>query len=183
MDANFVAMEHRMQMDLCISEEEIHRKLGDVARSLDLVYQGKELVIVMVMKGSICLVADLLRLLQVPCSIEWVQAKSYGARGASRGELSILGLEELPIQGKHVLLVDDIYDSGHTLNTIRLHLQEKRPESLKTLVLLSKQVPKENNYQPDYVLFPIEDRFVVGYGLDYKELYRGLSGIYALIFE
>jgi hypoxanthine phosphoribosyltransferase len=160
-----------------ISEEEIRQKVAEVAKVLDAVYAGRELTIVMVMKGALCLAADLIRQLKTPCAIEMIQASSY--RGAThRGELFIRGIEEMELASKEVLLIDDIYDSGETLSRIVAKIQEKHPKTLKSLVLLSKKVARSSPYIPDHVLFEIDNVFVVGYGLDYNEHYRGLSGIY-----
>jgi hypoxanthine phosphoribosyltransferase len=167
------------QLDLLISREEIQNKIAKVATQLELDYMHEEIVIVMIMKGALCLVADLIRAISVPCVIESIQASSYGMRGTVRGDLQIRGLENLDLASKNVLLVDDIFDSGHTLFQVHLALKQKHPKSLKSLVLLSKNA-SSLNYQPNYTLFSIEDRFVVGYGLDYKEYYRGLPGVYTL---
>lgn len=167
-------------LELLLSKEAIAEKIAQAAARLDRLYGQEELVIVAVMKGAICLVADLMRALKEPTVIlECVQASSYGARGDQRGELTVGSLSPIDIVDKHVLLVDDIFDSGHTLHTIAKHLQSKNPRSLRTLVLLSKQVPREMAWEPDEVLFSIENRFVVGYGLDYNERYRALDGVYA----
>ncbi|MFI5334264.1 MAG: hypoxanthine phosphoribosyltransferase [Chlamydiales bacterium] len=170
-------------LELLISEQTITRKIAQVAKSLDDEYKGQEITIVMIMKGALCLVADLIRHIQIPCSIEFIQASSYGAKGTKRGELSIFGLEKISLEKKHVLVVDDIFDSGATLSEVMSRVKEQQPKSIKSLVLLSKNVPRKTVCHPDYVLFEIEDRFVVGYGLDYKEHYRGLPGVYALMME
>lgn len=171
------------QLELLISEQSIVSKISEAASALNAEYRGKELTVVMIMKGALCLVADLIRHLKVPCSVEFIQASSYGQRGTKRGELTILGLENMELAEKHVLVVDDIFDSGATLSEVVRRLETQGPKSLKSLVLLSKKVPRKTAYQPDHVLFEIEDRFVVGYGLDYKEHYRGLPGVYALMLE
>jgi hypoxanthine phosphoribosyltransferase len=170
-------------LELLISEKSILAKITEIAKQLDQDYRGKELTVVMIMKGAICLVADLIRQLHVPCSLEFVQGSSYGKRGMARGKLSIFGIERINLAKKHVLIVDDIFDSGKTLSEVVTQLKKQEPKSLKSLVLLSKNVPRKTKYTPDYVLFEIEDRFVVGYGLDYKERYRGLPGVYALMME
>jgi len=170
-------------LELLISDHAIHERIKEVCAQLDQDYADQEITVVMIMKGALCLVADLIRLIHLPCSIEVIQSSSYGERGVVRGGLTLSGIEKLTLQEKHVLLVDDIFDSGITLSTIAALLEEKSPKSLKSLVLLSKNVPHKTTYRPDYVLFEIEDRFVVGYGLDYKEYYRGLPGIYALSLE
>ena len=166
-----------------ISEDSIVAKIAAVARELDAHFQGKEITIVMIMKGAICLVADLIRHLSTAFSLEFIQASSYGKNGTSRGELLIFGLENIDLVDKHVLVIDDIFDSGVTLSEVMKRIELQKPASLRSLVLLAKKVPRKTDYRPDYVLFEIEDRFVVGYGLDYKERYRGLPGIYALLME
>jgi len=167
-------------LEQILSQEEIQQKLTLVAKKIDQEYAGKEIVIVFILKGAICLVADLIRSIKIPSTIEFLQAKSYGEKGVSRGALTILGIEQIAITDKDVLLVDDIFDSGETLLQVTERLKKQHPRSIKTLVLLCKKVPRTTNYQPDYILFEIENRFVVGYGLDYKEKYRGLPGIYAM---
>lgn len=166
-----------LELDLLIPHEEIQDKIAKIATQLETDYNREEIVIVMIMKGAICLVADLMRAISSPCLIESIQASSYGNQGKIRGNLQIKGIEALELTSKNVLIVDDIFDSGNTLFQVHQALAEKNPKSLKSLVLLSKNVSCLD-YQPDYILFSIEDRFVVGYGLDYKEYHRGLKGIY-----
>ena len=161
-----------------ISAEEIKQKVDQFAAILEAVYQGEELVVVMVMKGAFCLTADLIRGMKIPLTIETIRASSYGQGGTQRGELTITGLTDIELTGKNVLVIDDIIDSGTTLAQIVAKIGEKKPKSVKSLVLLSKNVPRAIDYSPDFVLFDIENQFVVGYGLDYKELYRNLPGIY-----
>jgi hypoxanthine phosphoribosyltransferase len=170
-------------LELLIPEEAIFEKILEISESLNNEYDGKELFIVAIQKGSLCLVADLIRHLNTPNDVEFIRCASYGSGGHLRGTLRITGLEQLKLEGKHVLIVDDIFDSGNTLTAVLTRIQEIKPASLKTLVLLSKRVPRKMPYQPNYVLFEIEDRFVVGYGLDYKEHFRGLKGVYALLLE
>ncbi len=170
-------------LQLLISQEQIKEKITEAARAIDAQYAGEELTIVMVMKGAVCVAADLMRELKTPCTIEYCSASSYGQHGAKRGELKISGLDQLDLTSKNVLLVDDIFDTGHTLKQILSRLQQKNPKSLKSLVLLSKNVSRDIDFVPDYVLFEIENLFVIGFGLDYKEYYRGLPGIYVFTTE
>ncbi|HSX11249.1 MAG TPA: hypoxanthine phosphoribosyltransferase [Chlamydiales bacterium] len=164
-----------------IDKQEIAHKVREAAVQIRGDYAGKDLVIVMVLKGALCLVADLIRELDMPLDIETVQCSSYGARGTQRGELKVIGTDRLHIRDKDVLIVDDIFDTGHTMTTLLDRLKELGPRSLKTCVLLNKtNVQKISDYRPDYVLFDIDNLFVVGYGLDFKERYRGLSGVYVL---
>ena len=164
-----------LELDLFISADEIQDKIAKIAIQLEADYKDQEVVIVMIMKGAICLVADLIRTISLPCVVESIQARSY--HGKTRENLQVKGIESLDLLSKNVLLVDDIFDSGNTLFQVHQALAEKKPKSLKSLVLLSKNI-SDLEYQPDYLLFSIENRFVVGYGLDYKEYYRGLRGIY-----
>lgn len=165
-------------MELLISSDQIKQRIIEIAKELDSIYAGEELTIVMVMKGAFCLTADLMRSLRTPVLIEYIKASSYGHLGKSKGDLTVVGLEALDLKSKNVLLVDDIYDSGVTISYIVAKLQEKLPRTLKTLVLLSKNVKREVTYVPDYSLFFIEDAFVIGFGLDYKERFRELPGVY-----
>lgn len=169
-----------VSFQLLISEDKIREKLIDIAKVLDANYADEELTIVVVMKGALCLAADLIRQLKIPLTIEFIKASSYGSRGTKRGELVIQGIEDLQLASKNVLLIDDIYDSGTTLCCVEAKIREKDPKTLKSLVLLSKNVARASTYIPNYVLFEIKNEFVVGYGLDYQELYRGLRGIYTM---
>ena len=170
-------------LEILIPEETIFERIAEIAGTLDREYEGKKLVIVTILKGSLCLVADLIRQLHCPQEVEFIRCSSYGSSGHMRGTLRIMGLEQIEVEGKDILIVDDIFDSGTTLTGVHTRIQELKPASLKTLVLLSKRAPRKMPYQPNYVLFEIEDRFVVGYGLDYKEHFRGLKGVYALLLE
>lgn len=169
-------------MELLIGPEEISARIKEVAHQLEEEYRGEPLTIVMVMQGSLCLTADLIRALHIPCSVDFIRASSYGKNGTTPGDLYITGIEQLDLADKNVLVVDDILDTGKTMGTIVAQLKQLGPKSLKSLVLLLKNVPRlPIRYQPDFTLFRIENRFVIGYGLDYKELYRNLPGIYAFV--
>lgn len=169
------------KLEVLITPEKIHEKIKEIAVQIDKEFQNEELTIVMVMKGAICVSADLIRQLNTTTFLEYIKASSYGNNGANRGELKVIGLDKLDLESKNVLLVDDIFDSGTTMTSLVAQLKLKNPKKLKTLVLLMKKIPRETKYRPDYVLFDIDDHFVVGYGLDYKELYRGLPGIFAIV--
>ncbi len=168
-------------LKLLISPDEIAQKISQTAAQIDKDYEGERFTIIMVMKGAFCVTADLIRQLKTPTVIEYIKASSYGANGDVRGDLTITGLDKLQLGCKNVLIIDDIYDTGATMQAIVKEVEAKNPRSLKTLVLLSKNVPRQTTYRPDYVLFDIENHFVVGYGLDYKELHRGLPGIYRFV--
>jgi hypoxanthine phosphoribosyltransferase len=163
-----------------ISADRIQHRIKDVAVVLDREYQDKNLVVLSVMKSAICVTADLIRELQVPHMLYFMRASSYGQNGTKSGTLTLHGLDELDFDGKDILVVDDIFDTGKTMWGIVEKLKEKKPRSVKTLVLLSKNVSRTIAYRPDYVLFDIENEFVVGYGMDYKEYYRNLPAIYII---
>lgn len=168
-------------IELLIDSEEIAQKICETASVIDEEYCGEELTLVILMKGAICVTADLIRYLDTPCTIDYISTSSYGKNGMQRGQLSIEGLEKLDLEGKNVLVVDDIFDTGHTMKAVMDRLQEKKPKTLKSFVLLVKDVQRDIEYRPDYVLFDIPNRFVIGYGLDYKEYYRNLPGVYAFV--
>lgn len=167
--------------DLLLAPDVISQRISEVAAQIDSDYEGEELAVVLIMKGAFVVAADLVRQLHIPCTIEYVKASSYGKNGMKGGELYIDGIERLNLIGKNVLLVDDIFDTGKTMSTLVQKFQVLQPKSLKTLVLLVKDVTRTISYLPDYTMFNIKNRFVIGYGLDYKEYYRGLSGIYAFV--
>ncbi len=171
---------NKLQLQLLISSKEIEKRLEKVARDLEEKYNDQELTIVMVLKGAIVLVSDLIRHLHFPVCLEMIQCSSYGEGGMTKGELEISGLDALEVEGKNLLVIDDIFDTGDTLSRVTEALLKKGAASLQSLVLLSKAVPRTTDYRPDITLFEIEDHFVVGYGLDYKEYYRGLPDIYAI---
>lgn len=171
---------NELQLQLLIDSEKIQERLESVARNLEALYEGQEVTIVMVMKGAFILIADLMRQLHLPVRLETIQCASYGEGGMNKSDLVTTGMDELEVTGQHLLIIDDIFDTGETISKVAEELQKKNPASLKSLVLLSKDVPRGTDYRPDIALFDIEDRFVVGYGLDYKEYYRGLPDIYAI---
>lgn len=168
-------------MELLISSEEIQTRIAEVAKSINEEYKDKNLTVLMIMKGAVCVTSDLIQNLDVPFTLEYLKASSYGENGMTSGELRTIGLEALEIEGRDVLIIDDIFDTGKTMCKIIDQVKTKNPKSVKTFVLLVKDVPRQMTYRPDYVVFDIQNRFVIGYGLDYKELYRGLPGIYAFI--
>lgn len=163
-----------------ISSAEIAERLEEVCAQIHTENRGRPLCVIAVLKGSYMLLADLSRHLTLPHTVEFIKASSYGKKGTARGELTLQEIGMLDIAGKDVLLVDDIFDSGTTLSTIVQKLRAKNPRTLKTLVLLSKKVPKATPYTPNFILFEIENHFVIGYGLDYKEYFRNLNGVYTV---
>ncbi len=168
------------QLELLLSKERIQSAVQATAKQLNQQYADKEVTLIVVMKGALCTAADLIRELDFPVNIECIKASSYGMSGKTSGTLKVADLDKLDLEGKEVLLVDDIFDTGKTLERLTEQIKAKQPKSFRSLVLLRKNVPHVTSLQPDYVLFDIDNLFVVGYGMDYKEQFRGLSGIYVL---
>jgi hypoxanthine phosphoribosyltransferase len=165
---------------IVISEEQIRDGVTRLAREITDYYADRPLTIIGVLTGSIVLMADLIRQLNMPLRVGVVQASSYRGSSTTRGPL-VLNSDLMPdIAGRDVLLIDDIYDTGHTLvETIAL-LDDMRPASIRSAVLLRKRGRQEVTYEPDYVAFEIPNEFVVGYGLDYQDAYRDLPHVAAL---
>jgi hypoxanthine phosphoribosyltransferase len=173
---------------ILIDRQTIEKRVKELAATITHDYQGKELTIVALMKGSILFLADLLRLIPLPLRLEVISVSSYHGGTVSSG---IVTLEAVPLpdlSGRHLLLIDDILDSGKTLKVIGEYLETKGPLSLKSCVLLHKKqeqhlkrVDTTEKVTADYVGFEIPNEFVVGYGLDYQEYYRNLPEIRVLI--
>jgi hypoxanthine phosphoribosyltransferase len=158
-------------------ESTIMSRLDEMAGQLSSDYDGKELTVVAVLNGSLMFGADLLRRMEMPLRLDCLSVSSY--HGASTTGLVKFNQLHLPdVHGRHVLLLDDILDSGHTLHAIRDKLMaETHPLSIKICVLLRKDVPRQRELEADYVGFDIANEFVVGYGLDYMERFRNLPYI------
>jgi len=162
-----------------LSEREIRAAVDQLARRLNDDYAQRPLTLIGVMTGSFVFLADLIRLLQMPLRVGVVQASSYRG-GTARGEL-VINSEMMPdIAGRDVLVVDDIFDTGHTLVEVLRLMRELDPVSIRAAVLLIKEGRQQVDLEPDYVALRIPDAFVVGYGLDYQDQFRNLSYIAAL---
>lgn len=149
-----------------------------MAKEIDAAYDGRPVTIIGILTGSLMLLADLIRLLHMPMRVGVIQASSY--RGTQRGELTIQAALMPDVTQRDVLLVDDIFDTGHTLAAVVRQLASLQATSVRTAVLLRKEGRQLVAMQPDFVGFSIPDEFVVGYGLDYQDEYRNLSFVAAL---
>ncbi len=158
--------------------EQIHEKVVELAGAIYRDYQGKEVLAVGILKGSIIFFADIIRALKLPVTVDFFVASSY-FKTVSKGETSIYYEPREPVKGRHVLLIDDIVDTGVSLNYIREKILHQKPASLKICVLLDKKERRITNVPVDYVGFDIANQFVVGYGLDYENKYRNLPYIAA----
>ncbi|MFP6694219.1 MAG: hypoxanthine phosphoribosyltransferase [Pirellulales bacterium] len=161
-------------MKSLLSEQELRSGVERVAREVTARYEGRPLTIIGILTGSVVLLADLIRLLDVPLRVGVLQARSYHGATTTRGEL-IINDDLMPdVAGRDVLLVDDIFDTGHTLSHVMKRIESLQPQSVRSLVLLYKEGRQEVDLSPDFIGFRIPDEFVVGYGLDYKDEFRNL---------
>ena len=167
-------------MKVLLSKEDLHDGVTRMADEIAACYENRQLTIVGVLTGSVVLMADLIRLIDLPMRVGVLQASSYRGATTTRGELVINSELMLDISGRDVLLVDDIFDTGHTLVRTLEKMREFEPTSIRSAVLLRKHGRQEVDYQPDFVAFDIPDEFVVGYGLDYEDMYRNLPYLAAL---
>lgn len=140
-------------------------------------YEGKNLIMVSVLKGSLIFMADLMRAITIPCSIDFLSVSSYGAGTTTTGEVRILKDLDISLEGKDVLVVEDILDSGMTLSFLLKSLKARYPNSIRLCTLLDKPERRRVDIKADYVGMQVPDKFIVGYGLDYAEKYRNLPYI------
>jgi len=163
--------------EVLIGHEEIRARVGDLGRQVGADYAARDPVLVSVLKGSFIFLADLVRELDFPLSIDVMEVSSYGTSTESSGQVRILKDLSGSIEGRHVLVVEDIIDTGLTLNYLLRYLEDRRPASVKVCCLLDKPARRVVEIPIDYRGFTIPDRFVVGYGLDFGERYRNLPYI------
>ena len=165
---------------ILISEQEIKEKVKQLGQQISKDFEGKELLVIGILKGSFIFMADLVREIQGKVYIDFMQVSSYHTNMESSGEVIFVKDLSTDIKGKNVLIVDDIIDTGRTLEALVEALSQREPNIIKTCVLLDKKERREVNYDADYVGFVIPDKFVIGYGLDWAEEGRTLKDIYAV---
>lgn len=163
-----------------LSEADVQERVKAVADQISKDHEGKPLVMVGVLKGAFIFLADLVRELSVPCQIDFIGASSYGNSQTSSGSVRITKDIGLDLSGAHVVLVEDIVDTGITLSHLVEHVRELGAESVKICTLLDKYERREKEIPVDYVCHRIEEGFIVGYGIDYAEQYRYLPAVYHL---
>jgi hypoxanthine phosphoribosyltransferase len=169
-------------LSLLLSREEIAARVEELATQIRRDYVGKDLLLVGVLKGAFVFLADLVRAIAMPVQVEFVRLTSYGKGATSSGHVRlILDLQE-SITGRHVLIIEDVLDTGLTLRFLLEQLQARQPASLKLCVLLNKRITRASDIIADYTGFDVTAGFVVGYGIDYAEGYRHLPAIYTLSF-
>ena len=152
-----------------VTEEEIRQRLRELGKEVSAVYQGQDLLLVTLLKGAVVFLADFMRALECHCEIDFLVTSSFGG-----GAMKIIKDLEVPIEGRHVLIVEDILDSGIKLSKIKEMLEARSPASVRIVTLLDKTSRRKAEVNADFTGFVIPDEFVVGYGLDYDEKYRNL---------
>jgi len=167
-------------MEMLISERRIQQKVTALARQISQDFAGREVLLIGILKGAFIFMADLARRMTVPVRVDFVRVASYGCGTQSSGKIKLTKDIETSLQGREVIIVEDIIDTGITLKHLYAHLKARRPHSLRVVTLLDKPSRRKVDFQADYQGFQIPDRFVVGYGLDCAEEYRNLRGIYIL---
>jgi hypoxanthine phosphoribosyltransferase len=160
--------------EILIGEDELQARIRALGAEISEDYQGRELLLVGVLKGAVFFMADLMRAISVACEIDFMAISSYGAATDSSGVVRILKDLDINIEGRHVLVVEDIIDSGLTLSYLLRNLESREPASLEICALLTKPDRREVDVPVRYIGFEIPNRFVIGYGLDFAERYRNL---------
>lgn len=168
------------KLSLLYSQERIASEVARLATEINRDYAGREILVVGILKGSFLFIADLVRQITVPVTIDFMRLASYGTETQSSGIVELRKDIELPVQDKDLLIIEDIVDSGLTLDTLYTKLMQRNPRSLKICTLIEKTCDREGSTKPDYVGISMVSGFVVGYGLDFNEEYRQLADIYIL---
>jgi hypoxanthine phosphoribosyltransferase len=163
-----------------VSSEELERRVAELGAQISRDYEGRDLVLIGVLKGAVVFLADLMRHLTVPCEVDFMAVSSYGSQTDSSGVVRILKDLDASIAGRDVLIVEDIIDSGLTLQYLLRNLRARDPRSLEVCALLTKPERRRVDLPTRYVGFEIPNKFVVGYGLDYAQRYRNLRRVAVL---
>ena len=166
--------------EILVQADELQHRIKEMAAEVSRDYKGRDLLLIGVLKGAVFFLADLMRHLDVPCEVDFMAVSSYGSSTDSSGVVRILKDLDAPIDGRDVLVVEDIVDSGLTLSYLLRNLQARKPRSLSVCALLTKPERRENDVECRYIGFEIPNRFVIGYGLDFAERYRNLPYVAVL---
>ena len=163
-----------------VSSEDLRRRVAELGKQISEEYEGRDLFMIGVLKGAVLFLADLMRSLTIPCEVDFMAVSSYGSQTDSSGVVRILKDLDAPIEGRHVLIVEDIVDSGLTLQYLMRTLAARNPASLEVCALLTKPERLRVDLSPRYLGFEIPNRFAIGYGLDHGQRYRNLDYVAAL---
>ncbi|MFZ1981133.1 MAG: hypoxanthine phosphoribosyltransferase [Smithella sp.] len=170
----------KISKEILFPRDVIQKRVRELAGQISKDYADRELIIIGILKGAFIFMADLIREISIPCRIDFTRLASYGEGSDSSGKVVMTKDIETSIKGKDILIVEDILDTGLTLQYLVGWLKERNPDSLKICVLLDKRKRRKVSFEADYVGFTIDDGFVVGYGLDFNEKYRFSPDIYVI---
>ncbi len=163
--------------EILLDEETISRRVSALGAEIDVHYEGEEILLITLLDGAIVFTADLIRNLRRPLRLDCIRVSSYGDSTSPESSPRILGNLRAEVEGRHVLLVDDILDTGNTLSRVQNEILSRNPASVHSCVLLDKPARRETPFKADWIGFSIPDHFVVGYGLDYAGRYRQLPHV------
>lgn len=166
--------------ELVLSSKQIQDRVQEMGQQIAKDYSGKELVVIGVLKGAFIFMADLVRAIDLPLATDFIQVSSYGSGASSSGEITLVANPAQPIENRHLLLVEDIVDTGLTMRWLANHFKTKGAASVRVCSLIDKAERREHSIHIDYPGFSISEGFLIGYGLDYDEQYRNLPAIYHL---
>ena len=163
--------------EVLFTEEQLKTRVNEIAKEIEKDYEGKEIMLISVLRGSFVFMADLCRCIDLPCTLDFMSVSSYGKGTSSSGQVQITKDLSSDISGQHIIVVEDILDSGNTLSYLLKLLEQRNPASIRLCTLLDKPERRVKHVDVHYSGFSIPDAFVVGYGLDYAEQYRNLPYI------
>ena len=166
-----------------ISEEDVAKKIAEMGAQISKDYEGESVYLLCILKGGVFFTTELAKHITVPVNIDFMSVSSYGGETTSSGIVRIVKDLDTPIEGKNVLIAEDIIDTGRTLAYLMEHLKQRKPKSLKLCTLLDKPDRRVSDVKVDYTGFEIPDEFVVGYGLDYDQRYRNLPYVGVIEFD
>jgi hypoxanthine phosphoribosyltransferase len=169
--------------EILVQADHLQRRVRELGAEVSRDYADRELLLVCVLKGAVFFLSDLMRSVDVPCEVDFMAVASYGSSTDSSGVVRILKDLDAPIEGRHVLIVEDIVDSGLTLQYLMRNLRARGPASLEVCALLTKPDRRRAEVAARYIGFEIPDRFVIGYGLDHAERHRNLPYVAALVTD
>ena len=170
----------REYLEEYISEKKIQKRIKRIEKQINKDYKGKKPIFIGILNGSFILIADLVRNIKVDCEIDFLKLSSYGHDKISSGQVRMLKELNCEIENRDIIIIEDIVDSGLSLKFIKELIENKKPSSLKFVTLLLKKDISNLNFKIDYIGFEIENKFVVGYGLDFAQKYRNLNAVYVL---
>lgn len=171
-------MNHNKREKILYSREDINKRVKELGETLNKHYEGKDLLVISLLRGSFIFAADLIREISMPLEVDFMTTASYGHGEISTGDVEIINSIRTMASGRDILIVDDIMDSGFTLQKVKEKLEEDNPNSVSICVMLDKPSRRKVDLNPDFVGFTIEDVFIVGYGLNYGDYYRNTPYIF-----